>query len=81
LVLQYADKTYRVLPRFFASVPTPKFDFGERVKDLPLNRVGVVKGICWHSKRKEEYYLITINDRMSSRWYFRDELEAITKSE
>jgi hypothetical protein len=75
LKLQVAEKFYRVRSEFFHSVPTPKFEFGQRVRDTALDRIGTVIYIFWHEKRQHEYYILDINGRKSSKWCFPDELE------
>jgi hypothetical protein len=80
LILQYSSDLYRVRPKLFATVPSPMFDFGQRVKDTVLNRNGTILHILWHGNRKEEYYILAINGRKSSRRYFANDLELIEET-
>lgn len=74
LTVEYGTNIYRVSPKVFKVIPTPKFLLGQKVFVSAKNDVGEVTGLTWHIKDNHHIYLISFNGKKSSRRYSEDEL-------
>ena len=75
ITIKYGEKSYRVAKDLFGAVPNPKYHIGQKVKAYRKNVLvdGIISDIMWHFDRNKHYYLITIDGRKSSNWYFEDD--------
>ena len=78
LVLNGGDRIYqRVRPELFkpmaANVP---FKVGEtvRIRGSVPPKIGLIRDVQWHFKRQLAYYTLSFGERLSTRWYFPEEL-------
>ena len=66
----------RVHHSLLAESPSPRFDYGARVRTLPPRTfiVGEVISIIWHFKRNEAFYLLSVEGKPESSRYWGNEL-------
>ncbi len=78
LVLNFADKQYRVKPDIYRVMPTPPFKFGDKVRyKAKPEGVGIILGLGWHFKREEPIYTLIIDGKRAKKNYYADDLELI----
>ena len=75
ITIRYGDKTFRVKDVSFKQVPAPKFDFGEEVKLVSKDEVGIILDILWHFDKEEHYYFIMVDGKRKSKRYFESDFE------
>ncbi|WP_140402139.1 hypothetical protein [Flavonifractor sp. An306] len=81
LTLRYGNKHYRVKNKLFAPVPSPKFNFGEKVILKGKNIEAIITDIMWHINNREHYYYVTIGKKKHSKRFFESELSKVDQNE
>lgn len=78
MVLQHAEKLFRVKPSLAKFVPAPAFSYGAAVRVINGDeiRLAVVREIIWHFQRNEPFFLLEVEGKASSRRFWSSELEA-----
>lgn len=74
IILKYNNNCYRVKSKLFKPVPTPKFDFGDKVRIRNTNEEVKISDIMWHVGNHEHYYLVCVRNKKKSKRYFESEL-------
>jgi len=80
LTLQYGNETYRVKPDNFTIVPSPSHSFGDTVKIMRSSgktQDAIVEHIIWHSKKNTHYYLMAVEGKLLSRWFFEEDCQPL----
>lgn len=76
----YGDYSLRVKPQLFQPVRSLHFKFGDLVTVRSSEgKKGTIINIGWHYKSDEPMYYLMFNGKKSSRRYFEQELEHISK--
>lgn len=77
LTLRYSNKYYRVKAKLFKPVPSPKFDFGQKVIINGKDEEAIITDIMWHLSNQEHYYFISIGKKKKSKRFFESELSRV----
>jgi hypothetical protein len=77
-VLSGGGRVYQRVRRelFKPIVANVPFKVGEsvRVRGSVPPKIGLIRDIQWHFKRQSAYYTLSFGKRLSTRWYFPEEL-------
>lgn len=72
------DESYRVKKEGFRVSPFTNFYIKDRVKILNGSKVGktaFILGMGWHSNHEKIIFILEIDGKKSSRWYFEEDIE------
>ena len=74
ITVKYGNALFRVRDSLFKSVPAPKFYFGQKLElEGKSDSEIIVTDIMWHYRKKEHYYLISVNGKKKTKRYFESE--------
>ncbi len=81
LIITKGNEQFRIKPELYKTVNyRPKFGYGDKLKELtPPYRIGEIEAIVWHFKRRKPYYILKIDGKIKTRWYFEEDLELASK--
>lgn len=79
LTLQSRDssQTIRIKRDGYKPLGTPSHHVGDRVRVKKSGKHATIKDVNWHAGRQNFYYTLDYGTRVSTNWYFGDDLEAI----
>jgi len=77
LTIQNKNYIFRCHKDYFKFTLPPNYDFNETVKVIKKSTNAVVNSISWHFKRQKHIYTLIFDTKLSSKWYFEEELEKI----
>ena len=61
----------------YVALGTPKHHVGEKVRAKKSGKGATVVAVDWHEGREAFYYTLDYGDRISTNWFFDDDVEAI----
>ncbi|MEM1272939.1 MAG: hypothetical protein AAGF88_03930 [Pseudomonadota bacterium] len=76
-VLQFGDRTIRVLPKLLQNVPSSRFDFFDVGEDVVLvkdEQPATVLSVMWHFEKNEPIYQLRVNGKKKSKRYWQADL-------
>ena len=76
-ILSDGSFRFRVKNAFIGFINEPKYFNGDNVFVKRKNSNGKVDVTCWHQKKKEPYYLVSINGKRSKYQYFKEDINEI----
>jgi len=79
LFMVYCNEVFRIKPNeLLKEVSDPRFYFGDQVKEFQSpERIKIINDIVWHFRKNKPYFLLSIDNKVSSKWVFADEIEMI----
>ena len=69
------DETIVIRKEGYDELGRPLYHVGDRVVVRRNGKTATVNRVCWHTKRKQFYYILDYGERMSSNWFFDDDVE------
>jgi hypothetical protein len=74
--VKWGNTEVRVHHSLLEETPSPRFDYGARVKAIPPRTpvVGEIVSIRWHFKREEPFYFLSVNGKTKGSQYWTNEL-------
>lgn len=73
--LTYGERTFRVKPDLFSSVPSIQFPIGTKVVIRSKNSDAIVDEIHWHHRDAKPIYFVRRDGKRDSRRYSSDDLD------
>lgn len=69
------DHTIEVNRRGYSSLGRPKHHVGDKLRVKKSGKKATVAKVNWHENREAFYYTLDYGERVSSNWFFDDDVE------
>ena len=77
LTICYNQNCYKVKPKLYEIIPTPKFTFGNKVNINDKAEYGEVIEIMWHYSKAKEFYHLKVNGKKKKKRYYSEDLKLV----
>lgn len=67
--------TIEVDRRGYITLGTPAHHIGEKVRVKKTDKKATIVAVDWHSNREAFYYTLDYGDRVSTKWFFDDDIK------
>ena len=69
------DETITIRKEGYNELGRPLHRIGDRVSVKESGKLATISRVCWHTKRKQFYYVLDYGKRVSSNWFFDNDIE------
>lgn len=69
------DESITIRKDGYDELGRPLYHIGDHVAIKKSGKLAAVNRVCWHTKRKQFYYILDYGERVSSNWFFDNDIE------
>ncbi len=71
------DETITIRKEGYDELGRPLYHIGDHVTVKKSGKLATINRVCWHTKRRQFYYIIDYGKRVSSNWFFDDDIKKV----